>query len=290
MAMKFPWQKKAAHLVTAGINNPIPQAGYSCNVYSLSETGPTRSSNEDSIVSFFPGYNQQTVFAMVADGMGGHNAGEVASSMACSTAKEFIGTHYLQSDANRMMEEMMQEMHLNIRRAADRDQGYQGMGTTGTALFIRDGYLYYSHVGDSRLYQFRENEMIRVTTDHTFVNDMIKEGKLTMEQAEHHEMKHVLMQALGTVDKINPEVSAAPSVVHKGDYYILCSDGVHDAIAQSELKDFMAMRQPALAIETIKALCYQRKAKDNFSLILVEITDEQPAVANGATREQTIME
>jgi protein phosphatase len=288
--MKFPWQKKSAPIVTAGINNDAPQTGYSCKVYSLSETGPTRSSNEDSIISFFPGYNQQTVFAMVADGMGGHNAGEVASNMACTTAKEFILTHYLQSDANAMMEEMMQEMHTHIRKAADHDAGYQGMGTTATAVFIRDGYLYYSHVGDSRLYQFRENEMIQVTTDHTFVNEMIKEGKLSKEQAEHHEMKHVLMQALGTVDSIRPEVSVTASAVHKGEYYLLCSDGVHDAITFTELKNFMAMGQPALAMETIKAICYQRKAKDNFSLILVEITDEQPAATNGATREQTIME
>lgn len=288
--MKLPWQKKSV-LTEVNTTTATPsQPGYSCKVYSLSETGPTRSSNEDSIISFFPGYNQHTLFAMVADGMGGHNAGEVASSMACNTAKDYMLTHYLQSDAKAMMEEMMQEMHINIRRAAERDLGYQGMGTTGTALFIREGNLYYSHVGDSRLYQYANHEMVQLTRDHTLVNEMIKDGKLSKEQAEHHEMKHVLLQALGTVDKIEPEVSAANTVVHKGEYYVLCSDGIHDALSEGDLKGLLSMQQPALAVEAIKALCYQRKAKDNFSLIIVEITDEQPVTGNGATREQTIME
>lgn len=288
--MKFPWQKKSAPIIADGISNHLPLQGYSCKVYSLSETGPTRDSNEDSIISFFPGDSQQTVFAMVADGMGGHNAGEVASSMACNSAKEFVLTHYLQSDANAMMEEMMQEIHTNIRKASDHDSGYQGMGTTATAIFIRDSYMYYSHVGDSRLYKYANSEMVQLTTDHTFVNAMIKEGKITPEQGEHHEMKHVLMQALGTVDKIEPEVSSTTSAVHTGEYYILCSDGVHDAISETELKSFLSMQQPSLAMETIKALCYQRKARDNFSLIIVEITDQQPVATNGATREQNSME
>lgn len=289
--MKLPWQKKSAQPVAASNHAAIfsPQ-GYSCKVYSLSETGPTRNSNEDSIISFFPAYNQHILFAMVADGMGGHNAGEVASSMACTVAKEYISNHYQQQDATGMMEKMMQEMHTRIRQAAESDSGYRGMGTTATALFIRDGFLYFSHIGDSRLYRYANHEMMQLTTDHTFVNEMIKEGKLTKEQAEHHDMKHVLMQALGTVDSIEPQVSDKNSVAHKGEYYILCSDGIHDAVPEADLKNLLSMQQPSLAIEAIISLCYQRKARDNFSLILVEIADEQPLAGNGTTREQTILE
>ncbi|MBS1573882.1 MAG: serine/threonine-protein phosphatase [Bacteroidetes bacterium] len=286
--MKLPWQKRTITAET--VNAAIAQLAYSCKVYSISETGPTRSSNEDSIISFFPGYNQHTVFAMVADGMGGHNAGEVASKMACDVAKNFIAAHYPQANAKAMMEEMIQEMHTHIRRAADRETGLQGMGTTATALFIRGGNLYYSHVGDSRLYRYADHEMIQLTRDHTLVNEMIKDGKLTPEQAEHHDMKHVLMQALGTVDKIEPEVSDKNSFVRKGEYYILCSDGIHDALPEAEMKSLLSMQQPALAVEAIKAICYQRKARDNFSLIIVEITEGQPVESNGATREQNIME
>ncbi|MEJ0104703.1 MAG: protein phosphatase 2C domain-containing protein [Bacteroidota bacterium] len=289
--MKFPWQKKSVpdNPVAVNSNAPGNSYTYSCKVYGLSETGPTRGSNEDSVLFFYPGYNQQTLFALVADGMGGHNAGEVASNMACGSAKEFILTHYLQTDVKKMLEEMIQQMHQHIRTAAEENPAYNGMGTTATSVFIRDGYIYYVHVGDSRLYHFANNVLSQLSTDQTLVNDMVKDGKLTKEEAEHHDMKHVLMQALGTVENIKPEVSPAGSVIHKGEYYFLCSDGIHDAMSEEELQSLLSMKEPAFIMESIKALCYRRQARDNFSALLVEITEEQPAVNSVITREQNVM-
>jgi len=287
--MKFPWQKKSVPDNPVVTNSNAPGNSYSCKVYSLSETGPTRSSNEDSVLFFYPGHNQQTLFAIVADGMGGHNAGEVASNMACGSAKEFILTHYLQTDVKKMLGEMIQQAHRHIRIAADENPAYQGMGTTATSVFIRDGSIHYVHVGDSRLYHFANNVLSRLSTDQTLVNEMIKDGKLTKEEAEHHEMKHVLMQALGTVENIAPEVSSTGSVIHRGEYYFLCSDGIHDAMSEQELQSLLSMKEPGFVMESIKALCYRRQARDNFSAILVEITDEQPAVNSMTTREQNVM-
>jgi serine/threonine protein phosphatase PrpC len=272
--MKFPWQKNGVPGDPAANSSNAPRGGYSCQVYSLSETGPARRSNEDSILFFFPRNNSQTLFALVADGMGGHNAGEVASHIACQSARGFILTHYLQADMKAVLEEMVQQMHKHIRVSAEGNAAYYGMGTTATALFIRDGYMYYAHVGDSRLYHYANNELSRLTTDHTLVNQLIKDGKLTEQEAEYHHMKHVLMQALGSADDIVPEISATASAIHKGEYYLLCTDGLYGAMPEQELKNLLAARNPGLVMESIKAWCYRYHASDNFSAILVEITAE----------------
>jgi serine/threonine protein phosphatase PrpC len=271
--MQFLRQKKwiPDHPAT---NSGHSGEGYSCQVYSISETGPVRSSNEDSILFFYPGNNPQTLFALVADGMGGHNAGEVASKIACQSAKEFMLTHYLRADVKEVLAEMVKLLHRHIRVSAEENAAYHDMGTTATALFIRDGFMYYAHVGDSRLYYYANKELSQLTTDHTLVNQMIQEGKLTRQEAEYHPMKHVLMRALGIAEGVLPEISATASSIHKGEYYFLCSDGLVDAIPEQELKNLLSAQEPGFVMERIKAWCYRHHASDNFSAILVEITDE----------------
>ncbi|MBX3254239.1 MAG: serine/threonine-protein phosphatase [Chitinophagaceae bacterium] len=283
--MKFPWQKKTGTAALNGMDTDHQQ--YACRVYSFSETGPTRSSNEDSIAYFFPGNSHQSLFAIVADGMGGHNAGEVASHIACHVADEFIMREYAHADTKVMLEQLVQTMHYAIKNAACNNEAYEGMGTTATMLLVRDAHFVFAHIGDSRLYGYRNGGLQQLTTDHTLVNQMVAEGKIEAHEAATHDMKHVLLQALGTVEKVEPEI-AAGGAVQKGAYFFLCSDGVYDVIAHDELQSLFAMRQPLLIMECIKALCYRRNAGDNVSALLVEITDAA-AANNTVTREQNIM-
>lgn len=291
------WKKKVAEAAASTtitdtmpatrLHTVIDNSGYSCKAFTISETGPTRSGNEDSIITVNPTGDAQTLFAMVADGMGGHNAGEVASSMACEVAGNFIRKQYQLADSRSMLEILVQQMHRGIRDAAAADNRLSGMGTTAVMLFIKEQQLHFAHVGDSRLYQYRNKELVQLTHDHTLVNQMVAEGKITAAEAQHHDMKNVLLQALGTVAQVTPELSEAVSI-QQGDRFFLCSDGIYDALTPADIGQLLAIQQPQLIMECINALCYQRHARDNFSAILVEVTAPDQVSDNPPTREQNI--
>jgi protein phosphatase len=155
-------------------------------------------------------------------------------------------------------------------------------------VFISGNTLSFAHVGDSRLYCFSNNELLQCSTDQTLVTQMIREGKVKPEEAGNHNMKHVLLQALGTADRVDPQIGG-PLPVHPGDYFFLCSDGIYDMLSDMELASLFSMRRPALVMECIKALCYERVARDNFSALLIEISGRQEVSSNSVTKEQNIM-
>lgn len=281
--MRFPWQKKISH---SSVNSTA--TAISCNIHCLSETGPSRGSNEDNILYFCPGKSRDTWFAMVADGMGGHNGGEVASRLACESAKEYVEREYNRQEAKKMLKALAEVMHHNIRTTAANHPACSGMGTTSTAVFISGHTLSFAHVGDSRLYCFSNNGLVQCTTDQTLVTQMIREGKVKPEEAGNHNMKHVLLQALGTANLVDPQIGG-PLPVHPGDYYFLCSDGIYDMLSDTELALLFSMHRPAFAMECIKALCYERVARDNFSALLIEVSARQEVTGNGVTKEQNIM-
>lgn len=286
--MKFQWKKAAGKMAPDNPDNPVVATSYACKVYTLSETGPTRGANEDSILYSYPDGHFQTFFGMVADGMGGHQAGEVASSIACETAISYIQSHVEETNVPSMLEACIDAAQSAILTAAEQNSMYKGMGTTATMIFIRNAEMYFAHVGDSRLYQFRHGKLLQCTADHTLVNEMVKEGKITPEEALNHEMKHVLTQALGSVKKVHPELAPTGQVVEPGDVFFLCSDGIYDVLQPEEIGRLLNLGSSELAMECIKALCMQRVASDNFTAMLVEITSEQ-RLQVPVTKELNIM-
>jgi protein phosphatase len=285
--MKFLWKKNSDKPISSNQNNEGGRKPYACHVYTMSETGPTRGSNEDSVTYSYPEAHFRNFFGMVADGMGGHQAGEIASSIACETAHEYMRSHAREGDISSILENCIQALQVAILQAAERNPKYSGMGTTATMIFIHEGHMYYGHIGDSRLYHFRNNRLLQCTSDNTLVNEMVKEGKITEAEAANHGMKHVLTQALGTVKEIRPEVSEKGVPIENGDIFFLCSDGIYDVLQPSEIEKLLQMSSSEFAMECIKALCIQRKASDNFSCILVEIRNENVSVP--VTKEQNIM-
>jgi serine/threonine protein phosphatase PrpC len=298
--MNFLWKKKKPVIIATEPDPVIPlndrvstiysneSALLSYKVQSISETGPSRQDNEDSIVYFYPATERQTLFAMVADGMGGHNAGEVASNLACQAAKSYISRQYTLANSPAMLEILMQQMHQQIRNTSQENSQYAGMGTTAVALFIKEQQAWFASVGDSRIYHYTNNKMVQLTTDQTLVNQMISEGKITPEEGLHHEMKHVLLQALGTVVQVKPELSNAGIPLQTGDKFFLCSDGIYDMLSDAELTQLIAMPSISFSMEAIKALCMQRRARDNFSAILIEVLPYSESENNLETKEQNI--
>ncbi|OJY87319.1 MAG: hypothetical protein BGP14_09450 [Sphingobacteriales bacterium 44-15] len=284
--MRFPWQKKIPAHNAVKAEPAVEKITF--NVFSFSESGPTRTSNEDNIIYFSPDSNREIFFAMVADGMGGHNAGEIASSIACSEAEDYIQQECQNTDIPVMLNGLIQTMHYSIIHASKNNEAYKGMGTTATVLFCKERCAWLAHVGDSRLYHYDGNILAQCTTDHTLVNHMVKEGKLSAREAVNHDMKNILMQALGTVEKVAPEILQI-DFLQKGYYYFLCSDGIYDVLSDAELHSIFNMQDAALSMECIKALCYERKAKDNISAMLIEVVAKKTHTGNTVTREQNTM-
>lgn len=205
------------------------------------------------------------VLALVADGMGGHSGGEVASSLAV----EVISQVYYASlnTPVEALEESFNEANRQIYEASSRNDDLKGMGTTCTALAIYRDEAVVAHVGDSRLYLLREGEIYLMTEDHSAVMEMVKQGLLSLEEARRHEDKNVILRALGTAPNVEVSTWKAPLTIHAGDQFILCSDGLYDLVADSEIKE-IASSAPDIhfACEQLIDLAKKRGGHDNITV------------------------
>lgn len=199
-------------------------------VYAISDVGKVRPINEDSY--YLPQEGEQ--FCAVADGMGGHNAGEVASAMAVETFAKVMRSAGKASGA---------ALHTAVTRAneavfeeAGRDPGKSGMGTTFTALSELEGSVHIAHVGDSRAYLIRNGAIMRVTMDHTLVEEMVIQGLITVREARVHPQRNYVTRALGTRRRVDVDLIQLES--RPDDVYLLCTDGLSNHV---EEKDMLAI-------------------------------------------------
>ena len=196
-------------------------------VYAISDTGKIRPINEDSF--YLPREGER--FCAVADGMGGHNAGEVASALA------------VEAFADAMRESgwpSRQAIYAAVCRAneavfaeSERDDEKSGMGTTFTALSEVDGSVNIAHVGDSRAYRIRNGTIMRLTTDHTLVEEMVAHGLITAREARVHPKRNYITRALGTTRRV--EVDMIELNLHAGDVFLLCTDGLSNHVEEREM-------------------------------------------------------
>ena len=228
------------------------------------------------------------VLLIVADGMGGHSAGEVASGMAAELVPRlYYGSASAAPDALR---EAVEEANRQIHAASLADESKHGMGTTCTALAVAGGEAFAAHVGDSRLYMMRGGKVYQMTEDHSAVMEMVKLGLITMDEARTHEDKNVILRALGTTPEV--EVSTlTPFRVHAGDKYLLCSDGLYDLVTDDEIeRELSAAEDIHAAGERLIAIAKARGGHDNITVGIVELvpaSTDAPRAGNGAgeTRE-----
>lgn len=236
-------------------------------VAQLSDIGCARQQNEDSL---WVG-PEQGLF-ILADGMGGHNAGEVASRLACKVISERLLQDKIPQRRTRgALEEAVQEAHQAIRHEAQANADYEGMGTTVVALWLRGKSAYWAHVGDSRIYRFRNERLKQLTVDHSLVNEYVQQGLLSPEEARTAPMRSVILQAVGTSGDLAVETGRQPW--KPGDVFLACSDGLSDFVTLDQLEQILLtaadLEEAARnAVECVKLL----GAPDNITVILVRPT------------------
>ena len=196
-------------------------------VYAITDIGRVRALNEDSY--YLPRQGER--FCAVADGMGGHNAGEVASALAVQVFSEHM--REVETITGPVLRAAVERANGEVYRAALDNEGMSGMGTTFSALAQQDGDVLLAHVGDSRIYLVRHGAIMQLTTDHTLVEEMVRKGMLTPREARFHPRRNIITRALGTEDWVQIDVDQLN--VRAGDVYFLCSDGMTNYVEDSQI-------------------------------------------------------
>jgi serine/threonine protein phosphatase PrpC len=238
-----------------------------------SDVGCVRELNEDSGRYVQPAdpevLQRKGVLIVVADGMGGHTAGEVASGMAVEVVSR---AYYDDSgDARSALESAFHEANKAIHYEAEKDASKNGMGTTCTALVLLNGTAVSAHVGDSRLYLIRDDSIYLMTEDHSAVMEMVKAGLITKEQARHHPEKNVILRAMGSHPEVEVTTWQEPFPIRVGDRFLLCSDGLYDLVEDDEIKRIVSLSVPQTACEHLIALAKERGGHDNITVGIVNL-------------------
>lgn len=285
--MFFQWIRSRRR-PSADAPPPTAAPDYALQVSILSDVGCLREVNEDYARCVRPpeGSPQAArgILALVADGMGGHAGGEIASRLAADVISDtYYGSTLAPAEA---LGEAFRAANRAIHEAARQQPDLRGMGTTCTALVLQGGHAFSAHVGDSRLYLLRRERLYHLSEDHSLVREMVRQGLLTDQEARHHEDKHVILRALGIRPSVEVAVWAAPMAVQPGDTYLLCSDGLYDLIDDDEIQEAMARPVPAEACRHLVALARARGGPDNITVGLLRLAEPGQAVLDGrATRE-----
>jgi protein phosphatase len=239
-----------------------------------SDVGLVRQNNQDS------GYAGPHLL-VIADGMGGHAGGDVASSLAIGELAPLDGESHGSDDALAHLERAVRSAHAELLARVEEEPQLAGMGTTVTALLRAGNRLALAHIGDSRAYLLRDGVLAQITKDHTFVQTLVDDGRLTPEEAEHHPQRSVLMRVLSDiVEDPEPDFSMRESRV--GDRYLLCSDGLSGVVSFETLQETLAAGDPpGVTCERLVALARRAGAPDNVTCIVADVVDE-PASADAA--------
>jgi protein phosphatase len=240
-----------------------------------SDTGRVRSHNEDSIE-----IDPASGLAVLADGMGGYNAGEVASKLAVRSVGFLVRQRLARLEpapppdaatpppAGILLKESVQLANQRILKTAGTRAEYRGMGTTVVAALFMGNRVHVAHVGDSRLYRFRDDQLRRLTTDHSLQEELVARGMFSAEEVKRLGKSNVVTRALGVDAAV--DVSLSEHDVHDGDLFLLCSDGLHDVLSEEDilanLRRFMP-DLPRLTRALVQA-ANARGGKDNISVIL----------------------
>ncbi|MSQ52616.1 MAG: Stp1/IreP family PP2C-type Ser/Thr phosphatase [Betaproteobacteria bacterium] len=253
-------------------------------VVSATDPGMVRTNNEDSIAS-----DPSRGLAVLADGMGGYNAGEVASGIATTvittemqllldqnppyTIEESTG----KTIAEKILRDQVARANTSIYQAAQSQPQYAGMGTTLVIALYYDNKMAVAHVGDSRLYLFRDEKFEQVTRDHSQLQEQIDSGLITKEQAKGAANKNLVTRALGIDPTVEPEIHEYETKV--GDIYLLCSDGLCDMVSDEDIGDALQMLggNLKLCVQQLVQMANDNGGRDNVSVILIRVLREYPA-------------
>ena len=243
-------------------------------VAGMSDLGCQRENNEDRYSYWEPAsdaeFEKKGRLAIVADGMGGHEGGQEASRIAV----EVIEQAYAQSGEGDPQSQLLagfREAHQQIVRYAGEHLEFRGMGTTATAIVVLANRLYYAHIGDSRLYRVRGQQISRLTRDHSYVGRLFENGVITAEEAESHPQRHILTAALGTGPEFTPDSPEQPIPLEAGDTLVLCTDGLWGPLSDAEIQQAVTANPPSQACQALIDMARKRGGPDNITLQVLRV-------------------
>ncbi len=249
----------------------------------MTDVGVKRTNNEDNYL-----INDELNLFVVCDGRGGHVGGEFASAIAVNTVEEVLTSIEIRpddeefdSDAHEGPVELMREkLRYSIRLAGKRifekateETEYKGMGTTCLALVVDNGNAFLAHVGDSRGYLVRDGRIEQLTEDHSLVNERLRAGLITEEEAKNHKLKNIITRSLGFMEDV--EIDLQVRAVRRGDQFLLCSDGLSNLVEGDELGEALVEYTPQVACRHLIETACERGGDDNVTVVVVRI-DEAP--------------
>jgi len=230
-----------------------------------SDVGLVRENNED---SGFIGKN----IILVADGMGGHAAGELASSTAVAVAARFDNLFSDNKEIADSISNIPKQITLEIKSAISKDQNRSGMGTTLSACFMQNGILKIVHVGDSRIYLIREHQISLITKDQTYVQSLIDNNEITLEESRTHPQKSLLLQAIDGISEVIPEIKEIS--LELGDRIILCSDGLSNVVPDEEILNAVKSFDNVGAVSSLIEKALENGAPDNVTVVVADVVSE----------------
>ena len=237
--------------------------------YVTSDVGMTREINEDYFSVSYPGDEVQLF--IIADGMGGYNGGEVASKLAVQSVRNYILSNYEETDKSResllkLVKASVQYANMIVHDKAISTIDAKKMGTTLDVCLINQGKLYIGHVGDSRIYRIRKEYMRKLTKDHSYVQHLLDEGKITKEQSATHPDRNMLMKALGVTEYIEPDAMVKGYL--KDDIILMCTDGLTNMVSEEEIYKIIK-ENPTDASKPLIQKANDNGGRDNITAIII---------------------
>ena len=235
-----------------------------------SKVGLKRSNNEDAIGIYEV---DGGLLAIVCDGLGGNNAGEIASSLSVEVIyNSFSGSE--EQDYLKRIKDSIEAANKSIKAESSKEDKYDGMATTAEILFIKDKTAYWGHVGDSRIYNLKNGKLKQLTKDHSLIQKLIDDGYLTLNQAETHPNKNIIMRALGDSDSVEIDLSKLKLVPSDSYKFLVCTDGVTNVVNNDELEKLLSNKDMGNISKNLISLVEKRGAPDNFSFVILVSSDK----------------
>ncbi len=240
--------------------------------YGRTDVGVVRANNEDSYGIFNLG-NGGKLF-VVADGLGGHLAGEVASSTAVKRLRDYL-ENLSGEDIKEALKVIFRRLNREIYSMGISSPARKGMGTTLTLLYIKGNHAYIAHVGDSRVYRISGQGIEQLTQDQSFVEKLVSNGLLSEEEAKKHPRKNVLLQMIGMKKEVEPQI-IGPFEIKEGDRFLLCTDGLSNLVMDREIYDVFLRLSLKEAVDFLVNLAKKRGGPDNITAIGVSVGKQLP--------------
>lgn len=240
------------------------------NLYGMTDIGKKRETNQD--VFYTHKCSDRVGFAVLCDGMGGQNGGHIASDTACSTiSKRLIEAHIQSASPEEIKRDLIaafSEANLAVYKKSNLEPGCKGMGTTAVVAVIAGGRAYIAHVGDSRAYAWKEGKIRQLTKDHSLVQELVEQGKLTPDEMRTHPNKNIITRVVGV--NLLVDIDYMELALEEGEKLLLCSDGLSDMVADGQMADVLESNDAVNACRALIGLANQSGGRDNITVVVIE--------------------